>query len=399
MHLQPGYAVDDLDPRLAHLFGRAHVVLLIEARLELHEDRHTFAIARGTDQGVDHGRVFRHAILRDLDLLHVRIERRLHEEAQQIVKRLIGKMQQHVAPLHGAKHGRQLLEIRHSQRCGRRAHQLRPDGVRKEDHVLQVHVKPTEDEVVGGNVERPTDEGQHIGRHLAVVHEAAQGADLPLAHLRADRLEDALRRLFVDIDIGIARDLNPIASVGHVAGKDGGQVVADHVVDKHEVVHALMLGQGDEARHIRVRYFDQHIERFARLALEYAGDEVEAAVADEGAEALVERDGREVGEDLFVEIAADKVTVEGQRLVRLIEIDALATQLGQDAVVEDAVEILLLTVHLGGDLVKRLLGLLGIVGAVILFHDSAALIGHAYLIELLQVGGVDGEEANPLIDG
>ena len=399
MHLQPGYAVDDLDPRLTHLFGRAHVVLLIEARLELHEDRHTFAIARGTDQGVDHGRVFRHAILRDLDLLHVRIERRLHEEAQQVVKRLIGEMQQHVAPLHGAKHGRQLLEIRHPQRRRGRTHQLRPDGVRKADHVLQVHVTPTHDEVVGRDVERPSHEGQHIGRHLSVVHEAAQGADLPLAHLRADRLEDALRRLFVDIDIGIARDLNPVASVGHITGKDGGQVVADHVVDKHEVVHALMLGQGDKARHIGVRYFDQHIERFTRLALEDAGDEVEPAVADEGAEALMERDGREVGEDLFVEIAADKVAVEGQRLVRLIEVNALATQLGQDAVVEDAVEILLLTVHLGGDLVERLLGLLGIVGAVILFHDSAALIGHAYLIELLQIGGVDGEEADPLIDG
>ena len=160
-----------------------------------------------------------------------------------------------------------------------------------------------------------------------------------------------------------------------------------------------MLGQGDEARHIRVRYFDQHIERFTRLALEDTGDEVEPAVADEGAETFMERDGREVGKDLFVEIAADKIAVEGQRLVRLIEVNALATQLGQDAVVEDAVEILLLTVHLGGDLVERLLGLLGIVGAVILFHDSAALIGHAYLIELLQIGGVDGEEADPLIDG
>ena len=160
-----------------------------------------------------------------------------------------------------------------------------------------------------------------------------------------------------------------------------------------------MLGQGDEALNIRVRYFDQHIERFARLALEDAGDEVEAAITDEGAEAFMERDGREVGEDLFVEIAADKIAVEGQRLVRLIEVDALATQLGQDAVVEDAVEILLLAVHLGSDLVERLLGLLGIVGAVILFHDSAALIGHAYLIELLQIGGVDGEEADPLIDG
>ena len=160
-----------------------------------------------------------------------------------------------------------------------------------------------------------------------------------------------------------------------------------------------MLGQGDEAGDIRVRYFDQHIERFARLALEDAGDEVEAAVADEGAEAFMERDRREVGEDLFVEIAANKVAVEGQRLVRLIEVDALATQLGQDAVVEDAVEILLLTVHLGGDLVERLLGLLRIVGAVILFHDSAALIGHAYLVKLLQIGGVDGEEADPLIDG
>ena len=160
-----------------------------------------------------------------------------------------------------------------------------------------------------------------------------------------------------------------------------------------------MLGQGDKARHIRVRYFDQHIERFARLALEDAGNEVEAAVADEGAEAFMERDGGEVGKDLFVEIAADKVAVKRLRLMVLIEVDALATQLGQDTVVEDAVEGLLLTVDLGGDLVERHLGLLRVVGAVIFFHDSAALIGHAYLIELLQVGGVDGEEADPLIDG
>ena len=308
-------------------------------------------------------------------------------------------MQQHVATLHGAKHGCQLLEIRHSQRRGRRTHQLRSDGVRQADHVLQVHVTPTHDEVVGGDVERPADEGQHIGRHLAVVHEAAQGADLTLPHLRANGLKDALRSLLVDVYIGVARNLNPITSVGHITGKDGGEVVADHVVDKHEVVHALMLGQGDEAGDIRVRYFDQHIERFARLALEDAGDEIEPAVADEGAETFMERDGREVGKDLFVEIAANKIAVEGQRLVRLIEVNALATQLGQDAVVEDAIEILLLTVHLGGDLVERLLGLLRIVGAVILFHDSAALIGHTYLIELLQIGGVDGEEADPLIDG
>ena len=51
----PDEAVNDVDPGLLELFAPVNVVLLIEARLDLHQRQHLLAIARCLDQGLDNG--------------------------------------------------------------------------------------------------------------------------------------------------------------------------------------------------------------------------------------------------------------------------------------------------------------------------------------------------------
>ena len=127
-------------------------------------------------------------------------------------------------------------------------------------------------------------------------------------------------------------------------------------------------------------------------------DEVEPSVADEGPDvAHLDHDRREEGEHLFVEEVMDKLLVEGFRLAVGIELDILPVQFGQH-LVEDAVIVPLLPVHLVGDGRQGLFSLICTLFGIVLLEDDTSMFGHPDLVELLQIGRVDGQELDPFID-
>ena len=78
MDFQTRNAINDTDTCLFHPFGGTHVVLFVEACFQLYKDSHFLTVLGGTDQSIDHGRVFGNPILRNLDLINLRIEGRFH---------------------------------------------------------------------------------------------------------------------------------------------------------------------------------------------------------------------------------------------------------------------------------------------------------------------------------
>ena len=118
MHLQTRDAIDDLDARLLHTLSRAHIVLLIETGFQLDENRHFLTILRCADQRIDNSRILGHPVLRDLDLIHLRVKSRLHQETQQVIKRLIGEMQHHIPLLDHLENRTDLIQIGNAHRQG-----------------------------------------------------------------------------------------------------------------------------------------------------------------------------------------------------------------------------------------------------------------------------------------
>ena len=93
MYLERLRAKEYIDARLDHLLSPGYVALLVKACQQLHDDRHFLTILGSADQRINHGRILCHSILGNLDLIHLRIKGRLHQKADQIIKRLIREMQ------------------------------------------------------------------------------------------------------------------------------------------------------------------------------------------------------------------------------------------------------------------------------------------------------------------
>ncbi len=77
--------------------GPLDIAFLIEARLELHQDRDLLAFLDRLQQRLHHGRVPSYAIQHHLNRQHVRIARRFAQKIDHRLEGLEGMMEQHVA--------------------------------------------------------------------------------------------------------------------------------------------------------------------------------------------------------------------------------------------------------------------------------------------------------------
>ena len=190
MHFQAGDAIDDADSSLLHPFGGTHIVFFVEASFQLDKDRHLLPVLRRTDQRIDHGRVFRHPVLRNLDFIHFRIKSRLHQETDQVVERLVREMQQDIPLLHRPEDGTRLVEEGHTHRRRDLLLQLFSFRIRQLGQILQVIIPPAQYQIVCGDAKSIAYKRQEIIGHIAVIHKTAQGADLALLYFLADILDD-----------------------------------------------------------------------------------------------------------------------------------------------------------------------------------------------------------------
>ncbi len=100
MCLHVHLAVDHVNTRPLQSARPLDVVLLIEARLQLHQHRHLLAALVGLQQRVHNRRVLPDAIERLLDGQHLRIARRRLDELRHRAERVIRVVQQQIALLH-----------------------------------------------------------------------------------------------------------------------------------------------------------------------------------------------------------------------------------------------------------------------------------------------------------
>ncbi len=127
---------------------------------------------------------------------------------------------------------------------------------------------------------------------------------------------------------------------------------------------------------------------------------VDTSVEDEGVDVIFHDDHRlQVGEHLLIEVLLHERPMKGLHLVGLVEDDAIAAQLREDHLVEDGVILLFMSCHLTVDLDDGLQRLFHRLIALDALQQGAMITRHTDLVELFQVGGVDREELDPLIDG
>ena len=151
MHFQAGDAIDDTDARLLHLFGCAHIVLFVETSFQLHKDRHLLPVLSSADQRVDNSRILRHPVLRNLDLIYFRVKSRLHQEADQVVERLVGKMQQDIPLFHRPEDRPHLVKEWYTHGRRNRLLQFFSFRIRQFGQVLQIVIPSSLHQIVRGN--------------------------------------------------------------------------------------------------------------------------------------------------------------------------------------------------------------------------------------------------------
>ena len=107
----------------------------------------------------------------------------------------------------------------------------------------------------------------------------------------------------------------------------------------------------------------------------------------------------QIWENLFTEIIADKLTMRLLHFLRtLIEHNAITLHLRQDAVIKDTDAVFQLPVHLIGYLSYQLTGLIGSQFLAISSTSHRLMFRYTHLIKFLQVGRVDGNEIDSVIE-
>ena len=405
MHLQSGQAEQDVDAGGFHHLGGCQVVLFIETGFQFYEDGHFLAVLCGGYQGVDDGGVFGNAVLGHHDLADGRLVHCFVQEMDEVFERVVGVMQQQVFLLHIAEDGFTLVQTGqfHGLWLADGAYGIVRVG--QVAQVFHVEVLVARNQFLAVDAEGVYQKVQKVIRHGAVVHKTADGSYLALLYLCLYLLYDlgGIGR-FVYQYVRIPRDLDAIAAVHVIAGENRVDIGFDNVLDEHQIVVLVLFGKLDETGHLAVRQLHHEILRMVGVARQsafgmQAYGKVKAVVAQEGDDlVLAHRYGREIRENLFAEEASQELFMERLHVAALVENYVMLPQCGQYLLFVDADAFFQLAVHLFVDFGYQLYG--GLHALLVAMRGAGGnglVVGHAYLVELFQVGRVYGYEVDALV--
>ena len=285
-----------------------------------------------------------------------------------------------------------------SRRGARRERRLGEVGAvrgRDRPEVREVQHRRDAVDVALGKFELGQKERDHVRRHVGRDLEAHRPAEAPAAEFDLDRFEQVLVLGVVEVQVRVARHTEREARTDPHAGEQVGEIRGDDLLDRNE---AIAAAERDEPRQDRVRrHLDAGEAALALLGILDRHREVERQRRDVG-EGVPGVDGErgEDGEDLFVEDLPQGLQVCTGQIGVIGDDDARLGELGSDLVDEDPAlaldERAHALAHLGEGLEH---------GASVrerLPHPDGELVlqpGHAYLEELVQARGEDGEELRP----
>ena len=192
------------------------VVLFVEARLELDERRDLFAVLGGVDQRADDRRVARRAVERLLDREDVGIFGGLVHELHDRIERLVRMVQQQIAFADHREDVGLPDQTFRDRRGERRIVQLRlvdadqrPEGRRRHHAVDVVDVEIASSSSASSTIapQRPAACRLHFEAHRL--------AEAPFAQFRLDRAQQIVGFVFLQVEVGVARDAEEVRR-GHV---------------------------------------------------------------------------------------------------------------------------------------------------------------------------------------
>ena len=238
VHLVAVQTVDDIAPRLFEPARPHDVVLLVKARLELHEHQHFLAVFGRLDQRLDHFALLGDAVKRHLDGDDRIIVGRLLEHIEEGLHALIGIGEQLVA-LRNLREDRLI--------AGKHRRFLRDAPLEKQLGALAQDILNPEEE---GQIQRRVILKHVFARHIHVLAQRVDDVAIQLAgklqaHRRQalaplDQLDHELPVVKVvvieriGIDIGIARDADErlrldVVPLEHLGNEVQNQLLGEHI--------------------------------------------------------------------------------------------------------------------------------------------------------------------------
>ena len=301
-----------MDAIAFHGARKRDVVLLIEPRLQLNNDRHLLPCLGRCRQRADDGRIPRGAVERELDRQHLRIAgRRLQESLHRRAEGLVWVVHQHVAFTNHLKQIPPVTEWRwHDRRIGDVAQlgHIKTGNVQQvaklEEVILIVHITRTQRSHQLRFTFRKLLQQQlpHRLRHVALHLQTHHLAKSPLKHLLFNGLQQILRLIDLPkIQIRVSRNAEREPPFYLHTRKQGTQVLTDHLLQRH--VHMLARPINGYPARQRTRYLHARKMGLTTLGITDVHRQRQRQIRDVGKRmAGVYRQRRKHGEDLRLEV-------------------------------------------------------------------------------------------------
>ena len=250
------------DAGILHFLRPADVGRLVEAGQQFDDDRHLLAVTGGTDKGAHHFRVLGQAVERGLDTLHLLMDGGLLQEADVVVEAMVRHVDEAVALLHQPQQALAAIQFRTYQGFPTWVFQVLPAAIGEGHQVFVVMI------TTSGQHRVQLVEIQHVHhtlvqvfRHGGVVDDAQGIAFPPTLHSLGYLLQHAVTQVVVYLHLGILRKLEGVRFEVVVvqSAEDDRKTESDDIVQVHQVVVAVLVGQSHKTSADRNRQFDQSI--------------------------------------------------------------------------------------------------------------------------------------------
>ena len=289
VRLQADDAVDHVDARLLERLGPLDVLLLVEARLQLHEDRDLLAVLGRADERGEDRRVRVRAVQGHLDRDRLRVGGGALDHLDDGRERVVRVVEEDVARA-DRREDRRVGLVEDGGHGGRegRILQLAPVEARERHEVARAERPVHLVDLVLGDLELLLEELSHALGRLRGDLEAHDRAEAAAPHLLLDRGEEVGGFVLLDLDVGVARHAKEVRGDDFEAGEELREIRLDERLEKQvlgllglDLLLALdELAKREEARH-GLRHLDARELRLARLGVLHLDREVQGEIREE----------------------------------------------------------------------------------------------------------------------
>lgn len=397
-------AVNDVDAGFFELAGPLDVIGFVEAGLEFDQGGDLFAAAGGLDEGADDGGVAAGAVEGLFDGEDVGVAGGLFDEIDDGLEAVVGVVEEDVVFAEGVEDVFGVAKGGGVDGGEGEVFKVGAIEVAEAHEAEKIDGAVEAEDVFLGEVEVFAEGGEEDFADVAFDFEADGGTAAEVAEFFLDFFEEVFGFFLVDVEVAVAGDAEGVGADDAVAGEEGVGAAFDDVAEEDEALATAVAGgvEADETgEDTGDGEDDDEVFDFGGFGVIEGDDDVEGFVAELGeGVGLVNGEGGEDGEDLFVEVGLDPGEFAGGELVGGFEGDAFEGEGGDEVVVPAAV----LVFDEGGDDGVDAAELFAWAEAVVAEGGDVAIdlldkAGDADFEKFVEVGGDDGEEFDALEEG